>query len=184
MWTFSKKSFYYQNAEFCYLDKSWVEPLAWRKSGCNVLTKVSCKSRRSFCCEIFYLMASYILECRGVATGREGGGVGVGGHSPSTSSSKPNKVQQFPFQTSGILLLTDVQKLYDQKFHDFYHACCNFWIICGGFSFFFLLHMGNRSFHVGPSEKVWYLTLDLLKCFLLWTIRKENTMNESLNVKL
>ena len=32
---------------------------------------------------------------------------------------------------------------------------------------FLLLHRGNRSFHVGLSEKVRYLTLDLLKSSLL-----------------
>ena len=32
---------------------------------------------------------------------------------------------------------------------------------------FFYLHRGNRSFHVGPSEKARYLSLDLLKSFLL-----------------
>ena len=42
---------------------------------------MSCKSRRSFCCEIFYLIELYILECRGVATG-EGRGGGGGGHAP------------------------------------------------------------------------------------------------------
>ena len=51
-----------------------------------------------------------------------------------------------------------------------------FWIIYGSFSFFFLLHRGNRSLHVGPSEKVRYLTLDLLKSFFLWAIRKKTTM--------
>ena len=35
---------------------------------------------------------------------------------------------------------------------------------------FFQLHRGNRSLHVGPSGKVRYLTLDLLKSLLLWTI--------------
>ena len=50
--------------------------------------------------------------------------------------------------------------------------------------YFFLLHRGNRSLHVGPSEKVRYLTLDLLKSFLLWTVRKKTTTNESLNVRL
>ena len=44
--------------------------------------------------------------------------------------------------------------------------------------------MGNRSLHVGPSEKVPYLTLDLLKSFLLCTIRKKITLNEILNVRL
>ena len=116
MWIFTKKSFYYQIAEFCYHDKFWVEALAWRKSGCNKLTKMSCKlrfyyillmktfSRRSFCCEIFYLIELYVLEYRGVATG----GLVWTFFGPN---SELNKVQQFLFQTSGILLLTGVQKL-------------------------------------------------------------------------
>ena len=49
---------------------------------------------------------------------------------------------------------------------------------------FFYLHNRNRSLQVGPSEKVRYLTLDLLKIFSLWTIRKKTTINESLNVWL
>ena len=46
------------------------------------------------------------LYYRGVATG------GPEGPCSSASNSEPNKVQQFPFQISGILLLTGVQKLY------------------------------------------------------------------------
>ena len=38
---------------------------------------------------------------------------------------------------------------------------------------FFQLHTRNRSLHVAPSEKVRYLTLDLLKSFILSTIRKK-----------
>ena len=34
------------------------------------------------------------------------------GHVTPTSISKPNKVQKFQFQTPGMLLFTDVQKLY------------------------------------------------------------------------
>ena len=101
MWIFTKKSFYYQNAEFCHHDKFWVEALVWKKSGCNKLTKMSCKSRRSFCCEIFYLIELYVLECRG---SHWRGARGPCRHPPSphpTSSSEPNKankIQQFPFQ--------------------------------------------------------------------------------------
>ena len=39
---------------------------------------------------------------------------------------------------------------------------------------FFQIHKVNRSLDVGPSEKVQYLTLDFLKSFSLWTIRKKN----------
>ena len=40
-----KKSFEYQIAEFCCHYKFWVKGLTWRKSGCNKLTKISCKLR-------------------------------------------------------------------------------------------------------------------------------------------
>ena len=39
-------------------------------------------------------------------------------------------------------------------------------------SLFFYLNRGNRSLLVGLSENFWYLTLDLLKSFSLWTMRK------------
>ena len=55
---------------------------------------------------------------RGVASGGEGGG--AGGHGPLTSISKPNKVQQVQFQTSGILFFTSVQKLYGPKIFTVY----------------------------------------------------------------
>ena len=48
---------------------------------------------------------------------------------------------------------------------------------------FFKLNRENRSLHVRSSEKVRYLTLDLLKSFFLWTIRKKTTKNESLNLR-
>ena len=51
-------------------------------------------------------------------------------------------------------------------------------------SHFFLLRRVNILLHVGPSEKVQYLTLDLLKSFLLWSIRKKTTMDKSLNIRL
>ena len=49
------------------------------------------------------------IKTRGVAT------VGPGGHGPPTSSFEPKKVQQFQFQTSGVLLYTGVQKLYEPE---------------------------------------------------------------------
>ena len=49
---------------------------------------------------------------RGVATGGGVGGEGARGPWPHTSISEPNKVQQFQFQTAGMLLFTGVQKLY------------------------------------------------------------------------
>ena len=51
-------------------------------------------------------------------------------------------------------------------------------------AFHFFNNIGDRSLHVGPSEKIQYLTLDLLKSFFLWTIQKKTTMNEDLNLRL
>ena len=44
-------------------------------------------------------------------------------------------------------------------------------------------HRGYTSLFVEPSEKARYLLLDLLKRFLLWTLRKKTTMNDSINVR-
>ena len=43
-----------------------------------------------------------------------------GGHGPPTSISQSNKVQQFQFQTSGILLFMGVQKLYIPEISQFF----------------------------------------------------------------
>ena len=40
---------------------------------------------------------------------------GQGGSWPPTSISEPNKVEQIQFQTSGTLLFTGVQKLYEPE---------------------------------------------------------------------
>ena len=69
-------------------------------------------------------------KSRGVVT-RGGGGRVV--MAPST---EPNKVQQFHFQTSGILVFTGVQKLYEPEMSCFYRVCYDFWTIYGRFSFF------------------------------------------------
>ena len=53
------------------------------------------------------------IKNRGIAT------VGPGGHGPPTSSFEPKKVQQFQFQTSGALLYTGVQKLYEPEISRF-----------------------------------------------------------------
>ena len=75
-------------------------------------------------------------------TATRGGGRGAVLPPPNPISiSEPNKVQQFQFQISNVLLLTTVQKLYGpeiQKFHDFYRACYNFSGIYGGFSIFLI----------------------------------------------
>ena len=111
--------------------------------------------------------------------GKLGGGGGQGRHGCPTSISEPNKVQQFHFRTSGILLFTGVQKLYEPEISGFLPHYAN---IFGQFMaafHFFLARGGNRSLQVGPSVKVRYLTLNLLKIFLLWTIRKKTTMNKN-----
>ena len=48
----------------------------------------------------------------GVETGGPGKERWGGGGMPPTSISEPNKVQQFQFQTQGILYFMGVQKLY------------------------------------------------------------------------
>ena len=47
------------------------------------------------------------INCRGIAIGGEGGG-GMGAIAPPTLISKPKKVQEFQFQTSGILTFMSV----------------------------------------------------------------------------
>ena len=56
------------------------------------------------------------------------GGVGEGARGPwsHTSISEPNKVQQFQFQTSGILLFTGVQKLYGPEISQFFPCMLQF----------------------------------------------------------
>ena len=113
---------------------------------------------------------------KGVATGVGGGE--QGGHGRPTSISEPNKVQQFQFQTSGTLLFYGCSEIIQTRnFTIFTVYTTIFGQIKAAFHFF-LLRRGNRSIHVGPSEKVRYSTQDLLKSFLLWTIRKKTTMNE------
>ena len=117
---------------------------------------------------------------RGVATGRKGG---------KGAMALP---LQFPNQTRSNSFSSNIRDIA-------FYGCSeiirtrNFTIftvyitIFGQFTaafYFFLLHRGNRSLHVGPSEKVRHVTLDLPKSFLLWTIRKKTTMNKSLTVKL
>ena len=81
------------------------------------------------------------------------------------------------FQTSGILLFMDLGtwKLYGPEVSQFLACMLQRWTIYGGFSYF-QLQRGNRSLHIGLSEKVRYLTLDLLKSFFLWTIRKKTSI--------
>ena len=49
---------------------------------------------------------------------------------------------------------------------------------CGCLEIIRTRNRGNRSLHVGHSEKVQYLTLDLLKSFLMWTIQRKTNEQE------
>ena len=44
--------------------------------------------------------------------------------------------KSFSFKYQGYFFLWLFKNYADQKFHDFYHVCYNFWTIHGGFSFF------------------------------------------------
>ena len=67
--------------------------------------------------------------------------------------SEPNKVQQFQFQTSdqGYCYLRVFRNYTNQKLHDCYRVCYNFWTIYGSLSFFKFMW------------KIDHFTLDLLK---------------------
>ena len=94
--------------------------------------------------------------------------------SPSpTLISKPKKFQQFQFQTSGILLFTVVQKLYEHEISEF--------LPCMSQGLDNLRQLLFFSNYVG---KIDHFMLDLLKSFLLWIIRTKSTMKKSLNVIL
>ena len=95
---------------------------------------------------------------------------------PSTSIFETNKDQKFQFQTSRLLFFTDVQKLYGSEIPQFLPCMLQF--LDNIWRLFFTNNI------VGPSGKVRYLTLDLLKNFFLSTIRKKNTMDESLYLRL
>ena len=56
----------------------------------------------------FIMVAIFFIASQGRSHWGKGG---QGDHGPPTSISEQNKVQQFQLQTSGILLLTGVQKL-------------------------------------------------------------------------
>ena len=56
---------------------------------------------------------------------------GQGTIPPPNLNSETKKIQQFQFQTSGIIIFTSIQNLYD-----FYHVCYKILIIYGGIPFF------------------------------------------------
>ena len=77
------------------------------------------------------------------------------GHSPNyththTSIFEPNKIQNFQFQTSGILSFTNVQKLYGPEISQFLSCILQF---LDNLFLFFLIHKGNRALHVGLLKR-------------------------------
>ena len=101
--------------------------------------------------------------------------------SPPLQFPNQTRSKNFSFKLQGCCFLRMFRNYTDQKSYNFYR------VIFGQFMVafhFFKLHRGNRSLHVGSSEKVRYLTLDLLESFFLWTIRRKTTTNESLNLRL
>ena len=104
------------------------------------------------------------------------GDLGAGGPWPPTSISEPKKIQQFHFKVSGMLLFIGVQKLYRLEYSWFWPWMLQLLDNSRWLFILFYPHKGNRLLHLGPPKKVRYqhLTLDSLKCFSLWTIRKRN----------
>ena len=113
---------------------------------------------------------------RSVATGE--GGEGRRTMGPPFSISEANRSSNFSFKHQEYCLLRVFSNYTNQKFHDFYRISTIFGQFTAVFHFF-LLRRGSRSLYVEPSEKIRYLTLDLVKSFLLWTIRKKATMNQN-----
>ena len=99
--------------------------------------------------------------CRSVATRRRG----ASRPRSLTSISEPNKVQQFQFQTSEILLFTSVQKYYRPESSRFLPCMLQCLANLQRIVIFSNYMRGNRSLHVRPSENLRYLILDLLKKF-------------------
>ena len=118
--------------------------------------------------------------CRGVATGGRDREV----MAPLIQFTNQTRSKSFNFKHQGYCFLCMFRNYTDQKFHDFYCVCYNFWSIYDKYECFLTTYEKFITSCL-PSEKVWYLTLDLLKSFSLWTIWKKTTMNENLlNVRL
>ena len=121
------------------------------------------RERKKLKQKFWILLKDFVPVClqapfndRGVATGRGGG---AGGHTPP-SISEPNKVQLVQFQTSNMLLFTGVQNYTDQKFH------CILQVLDNLRQFFIFSNYIGEIDHF-TSEKVGWLTLELLNSFLL-----------------
>ena len=100
-----------------------------------------------------------------------GGCGGIGGLCPPTSISKPNNVQQFKFQTSGILLLYGCSEILRTR---------NFTTFTVYATIFGQLTHVFSNYKEEPD----HFTLDLLKMFSLRAIRKKTTMSKILNNRL
>ena len=82
----------------------------------------------------------------------------------------PNQIRSknISFKHQGYCFLRMFRNYTDQKFHNFYRVCYNFWTIYGGI---FYNYIGEKD-HVTLDLLKRVNTLDLLKKFFLWVIRK------------
>ena len=113
---------------------------------------------------------------RGVAAGKPGGHA----YPPS-----PSKVQQFQFQTSGILLPTGVHKLYGSKMAQFLPSRLQILDNLQRLFIFFNYIMEINYFTLDllkMSDR--YLTPDVPRSFIMWNIQRKTTVNESSNIRL
>ena len=84
-------------------------------------------------------------------------GGGRGPCSPPLQFPNQNWYNSFSFKLQKYCFLRLFRNYTDQKVHDFYCVCYNLTQL-----FFFINYKGKRSFHVGLSEKVRYLSLELI----------------------
>ena len=93
---------------------------------------------------------SYVVLCRGVATGWRGGR--QGGHGSLTSTFEPKRIQHFQVQTSEILFFMSVQKLYVPEISRFLPCMLpfleNLWQITSHWTFWKV-----PILNAGPFEK-------------------------------
>ena len=118
-----------------------------------------------------------------VATDRGVGRGEMGAYGPPLYLSNQIRSKSFSFKHHVYCILRVFRNYIDQKFHDFYRLFYNIYTIYASFSFFQITKgkqiTSRRTFWKDPILKI-----GLMKNFLLWTIRKEATMKESLNVGL
>ena len=93
-----------------------------------------------------------------------------------------SKVQQFQFQTSGILLFTGLYKVYGAEISQF--LPCRLQILDNLQWLFIFSNYIVEINHFTLDKSDRYLTPDLPRSFILWSIQRKTTMNESLNVRL